>query len=249
MRSALQAVLALGLSAAAFAASPASAALYELTATGTLSTNPNFAAQYDHGFFGLPDGALDGQHFVVNMRVETTPQSGATVYSNSFSSEVDATDLSNLPVLSASITINGHTMDCATLDVCAPPDFTQSFDQISSLQDALGQVYQMNTIENPDPDNFSSSGLLIALFEHNPLNPPQSYGDLSSGVSGIGGFYFYGDLIFGQHEAGARDYDLLGDTFTVTSVPEPAAWTLLVAGFGLTGGLLRRRRAAMALHA
>jgi len=32
-------------------------------------------------------------------------------------------------------------------------------------------------------------------------------------------------------------------TFGATTVPEPAAWALLIAGFGLVGGDLRRRRA------
>jgi hypothetical protein len=29
-------------------------------------------------------------------------------------------------------------------------------------------------------------------------------------------------------------------------VPEPATWTMLIAGFGLVGGLARRRRASVA---
>ena len=36
-----------------------------------------------------------------------------------------------------------------------------------------------------------------------------------------------------------------GENFTA-SVPEPASWALLIAGFGLSGSMLRRRRVAMA---
>jgi hypothetical protein len=36
------------------------------------------------------------------------------------------------------------------------------------------------------------------------------------------------------------------DTVTVTAVPEPAAWALMITGFGLTGAALRRRRALAA---
>jgi hypothetical protein len=37
-----------------------------------------------------------------------------------------------------------------------------------------------------------------------------------------------------------------GQGFTTGGVPEPAAWTLMIGGFGLAGALLRRRRAATA---
>lgn len=35
-------------------------------------------------------------------------------------------------------------------------------------------------------------------------------------------------------------------TATITAVPEPAAWAMMIAGFGLTGAALRRRRLAPA---
>jgi len=31
--------------------------------------------------------------------------------------------------------------------------------------------------------------------------------------------------------------------FTVTAVPEPASWAMMMIGFGATGAMLRRRRA------
>jgi opacity protein-like surface antigen len=36
------------------------------------------------------------------------------------------------------------------------------------------------------------------------------------------------------------------DAVSLTAVPEPASWALLIAGFGLTGAAIRRRRAAVA---
>ena len=36
--------------------------------------------------------------------------------------------------------------------------------------------------------------------------------------------------------------DSTGVNFTVSQVPEPASWAMLIAGFGLTGAVMRRRR-------
>lgn len=48
--------------------------------------------------------------------------------------------------------------------------------------------------------------------------------------------YFYGFTIF----------DVAGDNFSVTSltgaVPEPATWVMMIGGFGMVGGAMRRRR-------
>lgn len=49
------------------------------------------------------------------------------------------------------------------------------------------------------------------------------------------GFYVY-----------TTDGDFGRGAFSVSMVPEPASWALLIAGFGLTGAVLRRRRARLA---
>ena len=35
-------------------------------------------------------------------------------------------------------------------------------------------------------------------------------------------------------------------TLTIAAVPEPTSWAMLIAGFGLTGAAMRRRRTALA---
>lgn len=50
-------------------------------------------------------------------------------------------------------------------------------------------------------------------------------------------FTFNGDLTYGY--AGYRELDAIGN-----AVPEPAAWSLMIVGFGLAGGALRRQKRA-----
>ena len=45
---------------------------------------------------------------------------------------------------------------------------------------------------------------------------------------------------------GSYNNDSTGVNFAVSQVPEPASWAMLIAGFGLTGAVMRRRRAVAA---
>jgi len=57
----------------------------------------------------------------------------------------------------------------------------------------------------------------------------------------------YKEFWFGNNNDSADGYRL--DSVSVAPVPEPATWALLIAGFGLTGSVLRRRRLAFATAA
>jgi Ice-binding-like/PEP-CTERM motif len=64
---------------------------------------------------------------------------------------------------------------------------------------------------------------------------------LSNGCGGDG------DLGSGRMDFGSQGFAGTGDQ--VGAVPEPASWAMMIAGFGLTGATLRRRRAGPVLHA
>ena len=42
-----------------------------------------------------------------------------------------------------------------------------------------------------------------------------------------------------------RRFKVSGADLGVLGVPEPATWAMLIAGFGLVGGMVRRRRAVV----
>ena len=52
----------------------------------------------------------------------------------------------------------------------------------------------------------------------------------------------YKEFWFGNNNDSADGYRL--DSISVAAVPEPATWALMIAGFGLAGAALRRRRVA-----
>ena len=89
---------------------------------------------------------------------------------------------------------------------------------------------------------FDINGALIASYDLEALAPIRSNGAneffLFRGIDGQG--------------TGIKSFTMTGafiiaaGTFTSGAIPEPASWAMLIAGFGLTGAVMRRRRAAIA---
>jgi hypothetical protein len=52
------------------------------------------------------------------------------------------------------------------------------------------------------------------------------------------------EMIFIEGPYRTADLDLTFQTLNVAAVPEPATWAMMIAGFGLSGAALRRRRLA-----
>ena len=53
-------------------------------------------------------------------------------------------------------------------------------------------------------------------------------------------------VYFGPEDAGMPYWFTVDDADAMRAVPEPATWTMMIAGFGLAGAALRRRRALAA---
>lgn len=76
-----------------------------------------------------------------------------------------------------------------------------------------------------------------------PANEVYFYSD---NMWGGDGFTVTGTLTIQDGGGSARGIYFKHGNFVPPSVPEPASWALLIAGFGLTGAAMRRRRLALA---
>jgi hypothetical protein len=103
-----------------------------------------------------------------------------------------------------------------------------------------------------------------ASFGYQSLTPPGGSAQLYSRVVyemndptlgfGVGIISFFSGDVFGKPGVYTESYFNTGAVLTITSdalppapgVPEPAGWTMLIAGFGLVGAALRRRRGVTA---
>lgn len=73
------------------------------------------------------------------------------------------------------------------------------------------------------------------------VGPGTPGGLVAFGASGI--FLHAGDFLdYGVNNAGSFYNDSTGLALTFATVPEPAAWAMMLAGFGLLGGSMRRAR-------
>ncbi len=86
---------------------------------------------------------------------------------------------------------------------------------------------------------FSSAGTLTPIATLSGATP-------TFGFSSFPLTFVAGDTVgFAVNYAGSYFNDSTGINVTLTTVPEPAAWTLLIAGFAMTGFAARRRRVAL----
>jgi len=90
---------------------------------------------------------------------------------------------------------------------------------------------------NWDPAGWFLNGEFFQLTDDNVLTGVVQSGRFQIGVTpgDVWGFYVY-----------TTDGCCGRGALTVSTVPEPASWALLIAGFGLTGAAMRRRGTATA---
>lgn len=218
----------------AIASAPAGAAVFTATFTGTFDGAGDFA-----GLFGPPGTDLSGQAFTATYRVDTgtpgivdfTSQRTRFLYSGEYY-------YGGLPTaITATLASNGHS-------VALTGNYKGLIVQENDLT-PLGRVgngdevfYELDDYTHTN--RYFSLSFSIAAAGLNNIVSTEDF-------SAPGHYVFvpgtYMDNRFAFADGSNLAYGSLHATDLVVraGVPEPAAWSLMIAGFALTGAALRRR--------
>jgi hypothetical protein len=71
----------------------------------------------------------------------------------------------------------------------------------------------------------------------------------AAGDTYAGGYFFGTTNLSDQAISAGRSGDMEFATYVASAVPEPGAWAMLMAGFGLTGLAMRKRKSRVAIAA
>jgi len=226
-------------------AAPAFASVHIITFEGTIESG------YDSGnLFGFAGGSLAGQTYVQKFTYDTSI--GARFTTPEYDNLFGGTAYKGSPVTGGFITINSITRDITTAD-----NSLLYLGITTSGQTGLMVNGQQSQILS-DVDLFSSS--LGNLFF--PIAGPYSLDDdlsLVSGTPNLGNGNFFNIKISPHQGTPTETFGYLHPSSVAISslgtsgnpglggsapgaVPEPASWTMMIAGFGLVGGAMRRRK-------
>ncbi len=231
-----------------FAASAASANIFLVTYTGT--------TQYTQDDFGLFSSVipLDGQTATATFLIDTTPRPGASTVTTLIQglppgalSTITAGAFASSPILAASLTVGDVTISCATFGKCANPDifFLGEIDRYDEVyEQTIGAVWSSPDGQSTYTMDFGAGAFATdgALAGHDLNHFPS----LDGSPGEYGGFGFDYGLSFADGSFMDTSVSIGEGTVTVQAVPEPDAWALMIAGFGLAGAALRRRRRTFA---
>jgi hypothetical protein len=207
--------------AALTAAWSASGAILVATYTGTVSGGHD-----DAGLFGAVDGDLTGDTYIAAYTINTDngtytndPLSGELLKGGANYGAISS------PV-SATLTIDGHTISLDGAELGQAYSLAPSSSYLQ--HDAWDYNSHVEQLES------STTSVLSSILDTIPLTITANLGLFRLLI------YNSSDGVY--HEITRADLNSAG-TYAVTStVPEPATWALLTAGFAGLGGALRVRR-------
>jgi hypothetical protein len=199
--------------------SAASAAKYLVSFSGVIASGEDAS-----GLFGAP-GSLTGKSFVATYFVA----------SNAILDGVPGV-FQNVILPAPTLTIGGTTFAFSTEEVM--------IDYGRATPGELDFNYSMAFSNSV----FRAEGIQNTAFA-NWFQPSFDFGS-SAVISAPGGGSFsikYTPCTICQPDNQIHTYGQFAtDTVTITAVPEPATWAMMISGFGLAGAALRRRRATAA---
>lgn len=220
------------------ATQPAAAARYVAVLTGTVATSEDST-----GVFGGTGSSLDGADFRLVFNI-TLPAPGASGSEDATSAFLLGGAANGGPAFSRAIlSINGFDQRFFGADQSAIQRRNNDF----GMQDMI--FFESNDYQDDARRNLNKSVQAGILSEINDfitttdLTAPLRY-TLQPGDTSVGNFYVYQanprDLAVSAFANGQLNFTSI--SYAPAAVPEPAAWALLVLGFGLVGASKRRSR-------
>jgi hypothetical protein len=221
--------------AMAVAMTPAAASVKVATYKGIISDGTDVT-----GVFGNVGQDLTGLSYITaytydRNRGALRSTDGAT-YDGSFSRTIF-----DSPVISATITVNGVMRRIGgSLDGSAYTNQAIGFVQHT----VYDLVYRDGFGAESEITNFGRGVGVAESLEENVNSVPVNWDGYPAGMT-ISYFTFDNVLAFASAHFSADAVYSVSESSGV--VPEPASWTMLIAGFGLIGAAARRRRTAAAI--
>lgn len=236
--------------AALLAAAPAAANVYLATYTGVLIGN-SYASYDVSGVFGTPGLALAGLNYRAQYRIDDGLANTPIYIGPDAGGYRDVSRLlggaaygTTAPV-TATITINGVTVAVdgsgASVALQTHHNFDQTYHYVQGHAGTSGSagssyIYAYATLFEPY-EFLTSQDLRTPIdVDLSAISTMTAAGSFSLRQFDAANPYGF-DWAFGQFRV-----DHLTIAAANSTVPEPAAWALLVAGFGLVGAALRRTR-------
>jgi hypothetical protein len=269
MNKSIKLTLALGVVAAVIADAPsASAATYILTVSGHVVNvgplDPRYPDLIDKlGVFVDAGTSLGGSAFSIAFRINTSEPWLVTPPEPGSNAQTYQTGINNYfqrgEAIIARTVINGRTVSNIGGDGVSSYGSigSQSFLSVNKSDGSraniqigastLGGGYSAPlTLGNKSLTNWNLSANLSFVgppsiannaYFPNAFSIPldDAHGSMQFSYSGQAGGKSYGTYAYGIPELA---------TFSTAAVPEPATWAMMLAGFGLTGGVIRKRRGA-----
>lgn len=128
---------------------------------------------------------------------------------------------------------------------------------LSSVTALVGQAISftssfgnfMGSITNADQPT-SAPNARVGVIARGTFTPIGSLSGFMPGLADLTlGYTQTGALVPGQPQPAISGSFTLASPSMMAAVPEPASWAMLITGFGMAGGALRRRKAAAAATA